>query len=94
MRKDELTDGSSWYVSSFHQTATTDSASAIRLGEIHFNPSGPSSVCHLPRENGVAYAAQEAWVMNETIRVSNDGMIPWCLMLIRGQAKHHLSNTI
>jgi ABC-type glutathione transport system ATPase component len=38
-------------------------------GEMYFNPSGPSSVCHLPREDGVAYAAQESWVLNDTIRV-------------------------
>lgn len=40
------------------------------LGEMHFIPSGPSSWFNLPREGGVAYAAQESWVQNETIRVS------------------------
>ncbi|KDR83044.1 hypothetical protein GALMADRAFT_134555 [Galerina marginata CBS 339.88] len=38
------------------------------LGEMHFVPSGPNSWFNLPREDGVAYAAQESWVQNETIR--------------------------
>ena len=38
------------------------------LGELHYVPSGPDSWFNLPREDGVAYAAQESWVQNETIR--------------------------
>ncbi|EMD41585.1 hypothetical protein CERSUDRAFT_110141 [Gelatoporia subvermispora B] len=38
------------------------------LGEMHYIPAGPSSYASLPRERGVAYAAQESWVQNETIR--------------------------
>ena len=38
------------------------------LGELHYIPSGLDSWFNLPRENGVAYAAQESWVQNETIR--------------------------
>ncbi|KAL5534538.1 hypothetical protein ACEPAG_1001 [Sanghuangporus baumii] len=38
------------------------------LGEMHFLPSGPTSWYNLPRSKGVAYAAQESWVQNETIR--------------------------
>ncbi|KAF8883986.1 P-loop containing nucleoside triphosphate hydrolase protein [Infundibulicybe gibba] len=38
------------------------------LGEMHFTPSGPNSWFNLPRKNGIAYAAQESWVQNETIR--------------------------
>ena len=38
------------------------------LGEMHFVPSAPDSWFHLPRSGGVAYAAQESWVQNETIR--------------------------
>ncbi|KZT06271.1 P-loop containing nucleoside triphosphate hydrolase protein [Laetiporus sulphureus 93-53] len=38
------------------------------LGEMHHIPSGPDSYFNLPREGGVAYAAQESWVQNETIR--------------------------
>ncbi|EIM92492.1 uncharacterized protein STEHIDRAFT_127305 [Stereum hirsutum FP-91666 SS1] len=38
------------------------------LGEMHFVPSGPGSWFNLPREGGVAYAAQESWVQNETIK--------------------------
>ncbi|KAJ7104533.1 hypothetical protein B0H15DRAFT_810457 [Mycena belliarum] len=38
------------------------------LGEMHFTPSSPRSWYNLPREGGVAYAAQESWVLNETIR--------------------------
>ncbi|CCO37550.1 ATP-binding cassette transporter abc4 Short=ABC transporter abc4 [Rhizoctonia solani AG-1 IB] len=38
------------------------------LGEMHFVPSAPDSWFALPREGGIAYAAQEPWVQNETIR--------------------------
>ncbi|EJD04272.1 uncharacterized protein FOMMEDRAFT_106872 [Fomitiporia mediterranea MF3/22] len=38
------------------------------LGEMHSLPSGPTSWYNLPRDKGVAYAAQESWVQNETIR--------------------------
>ncbi|KAJ3759326.1 P-loop containing nucleoside triphosphate hydrolase protein [Lentinula raphanica] len=38
------------------------------LGEMSFIRSGPDSFYHLPREGGVAYAAQESWVQNETIK--------------------------
>lgn len=38
------------------------------LGELHFMPS-PDSWYNLPRGDGVAYAAQEPWVQNETIKV-------------------------
>ncbi|QRW14592.1 ABC transporter transmembrane region [Ceratobasidium sp. AG-Ba] len=38
------------------------------LGEMHFVPSVPDAWFGLPRAGGVAYAAQEAWVQNETIR--------------------------
>lgn len=39
------------------------------LGELHFSPPGPDSWFNLPKEKGVAYAAQEPWVLNETIKV-------------------------
>ena len=35
---------------------------------MHFTPASPSSWYSLPRAGGVAYAAQESWVLNETIR--------------------------
>ena len=38
-------------------------------GEMHAIPSGPESFVELPREGGVAYAAQESWIQNETIKV-------------------------
>ncbi|KAI0800050.1 P-loop containing nucleoside triphosphate hydrolase protein [Fomes fomentarius] len=38
------------------------------LGEMHYIPSGPDSSINLPRARGVAYAAQESWVQNDTIR--------------------------
>jgi ABC-type multidrug transport system fused ATPase/permease subunit len=38
------------------------------LGEMHFEPHSPNSWFHLPRNGGVAYAAQESWVQNETIK--------------------------
>ena len=36
---------------------------------MHFVPMSPDSWYHLPRADGVSYAAQESWVQNETIRV-------------------------
>ena len=39
-------------------------------GEMHKIPTGPKSLVSLPRQDGVAYHAQESWVLNETIRVS------------------------
>ncbi|CCM00579.1 uncharacterized protein FIBRA_02614 [Fibroporia radiculosa] len=38
------------------------------LGEMHYIPAGPDSFVNLPRSGGIAYAAQESWVQNETIR--------------------------
>ncbi|VDB89909.1 unnamed protein product [Peniophora sp. CBMAI 1063] len=38
------------------------------LGEMHFKPLTPEAWVNLPREGGIAYAAQESWVQNETIR--------------------------
>ncbi|KAH9945600.1 hypothetical protein B0H21DRAFT_822934 [Amylocystis lapponica] len=38
------------------------------LGELHYIPSGPDSFYSLPRAGGVAYASQESWVQNETIK--------------------------
>ncbi|KAK0203772.1 hypothetical protein DFS33DRAFT_1431870 [Desarmillaria ectypa] len=38
------------------------------LGEMHYIHSGPGSWFNLPREGGVAYAAQESWVLNSTIK--------------------------
>ncbi|KAI0768312.1 P-loop containing nucleoside triphosphate hydrolase protein [Trametes elegans] len=38
------------------------------LGEMHYIPAGPDSFVNLPRQGGVAYAAQESWVQNETIK--------------------------
>ncbi|QRV86056.1 ABC transporter [Ceratobasidium sp. AG-Ba] len=38
------------------------------LGEMHFAPSLPDAWFGLPREGGISYAAQEAWIQNETIR--------------------------
>ncbi|KAF5324170.1 hypothetical protein D9619_011326 [Psilocybe cf. subviscida] len=38
------------------------------LGEMHYVPHGPDSWANLPRAAGIAYAAQESWIQNETIR--------------------------
>jgi ABC-type multidrug transport system fused ATPase/permease subunit len=38
------------------------------LGELHYVPHSSESWCSLPREGGVALAAQESWVMSDTIR--------------------------
>lgn len=39
------------------------------LGEMYYKPDGVGSWYNLPRESGIAYAAQESWVLNETIKV-------------------------
>jgi hypothetical protein len=39
------------------------------LGELHFTQPGPDSWYNLPKEDGVAYAAQEPWIINETVKV-------------------------
>ncbi|KAF9483590.1 hypothetical protein BDN70DRAFT_990288 [Pholiota conissans] len=38
------------------------------LGEMHFVPMAPDLWFNLPRSGGIAYAAQESWVQNDTIR--------------------------
>ncbi|KAH8108771.1 hypothetical protein DFH11DRAFT_1057276 [Phellopilus nigrolimitatus] len=38
------------------------------LGEMYYKPHGIGSWYNLPREAGIAYAPQETWVLNETIR--------------------------
>uniref|UniRef100_A0A8H8CG88 P-loop containing nucleoside triphosphate hydrolase protein n=1 Tax=Psilocybe cubensis TaxID=181762 RepID=A0A8H8CG88_PSICU len=38
------------------------------LGEMHFIKSGLDAWFNLPRSGGVAYAAQESWVQNDTIK--------------------------
>ncbi|KAJ8084433.1 hypothetical protein PM082_003203 [Marasmius tenuissimus] len=38
------------------------------LSEMYYIPVGSTSWYNLPREGGVAYAAQESWVQNETIK--------------------------
>lgn len=35
---------------------------------MHYVPSSLESWFNLPREGGIAYAAQESWVQNDTIR--------------------------
>jgi energy-coupling factor transporter ATP-binding protein EcfA2 len=43
------------------------------LGEMHYVKTNNDSWFNLPREHGVAYAAQEAWVISGTVKV---GRIP------------------
>ncbi|KAJ7457047.1 P-loop containing nucleoside triphosphate hydrolase protein [Mycena latifolia] len=40
------------------------------LGETYFIPSSPESWYNLPRDGGVAYAAQESWVQSDTIKAN------------------------
>ncbi|KAJ6500769.1 P-loop containing nucleoside triphosphate hydrolase protein [Mycena sanguinolenta] len=40
------------------------------LGEMHFLPSSHDSWFSLPRDAGVAYAAQQSWVQNDTIKAN------------------------
>lgn len=39
------------------------------LGEMYYKPYGTGSWYNLPRDGGIAYAPQESWVLNETVRV-------------------------
>ncbi|KAL1741080.1 hypothetical protein HDZ31DRAFT_46206, partial [Schizophyllum fasciatum] len=47
------------------------------LGEMHFVPSVPDSWYNLPRADGVAYAAQESWVLSDTIKNNILFGAPW-----------------
>ncbi|KAF7346206.1 hypothetical protein MSAN_01847500 [Mycena sanguinolenta] len=38
------------------------------LGEMHFVPAGPNPWVNLPRQGGVAYASQQPWIENATIK--------------------------
>ncbi|KAJ7148957.1 hypothetical protein C8R43DRAFT_1088261 [Mycena crocata] len=46
----------------------TGSGFVVFYCEMHWIPSSPESWYNLPRDLGVAYAAQESWVLNQTIR--------------------------
>ena len=48
------------------------------LGELHYVPNGPDAYVSLPRAGGVAYAAQESWVQNETIKVRLRSLLGIC----------------
>ena len=50
-------------------------------GEMHFEPNGANAGFRLPRGGGVAYAAQEAWVQNETIKASRTHRAPRSLTI-------------
>lgn len=39
------------------------------LGEMYYKAHGVGSWHSLPREGGIAYAPQETWVLNDTIKV-------------------------
>ena len=41
------------------------------LGEMYYLPRRSESWYNLPRAGGIAYAAQESWVLNDTVRVSH-----------------------
>ncbi|KZT05118.1 uncharacterized protein LAESUDRAFT_656777, partial [Laetiporus sulphureus 93-53] len=44
-------------------------------GEMHYIPAGLDSYIQLPHDGGVAYAAQESWVQNETISYSQNNIV-------------------
>ena len=46
----------------------TDQVSTC-AGEMYDNPHDVTSWYNLPRSGGVAYASQESWVLNATIKV-------------------------
>lgn len=51
----------------------------LDAGEMYHIPHGPTSWSNLPREGGIAYAPQESWVINATVKVCVD-----CSSLFRG----------
>lgn len=64
------------------------------IGEMHYIPAGPESYVQLPREGGVAYATQESWVLNATIRVSYAITIPSSdIDPLDGSGQHHIWGT-
>ena len=54
------------------------------LGEMHATQAGPDAFVRLPRAGGVAYAAQESWVQNESIRVGRRRCSAACGRSARG----------
>ncbi|KAF7792450.1 hypothetical protein EIP86_003487 [Pleurotus ostreatoroseus] len=50
------------------------------LGEMHYVPLGPNCLVSLPRHGGIAYHAQESWVLSETIRPSMKKVIYQCAL--------------
>ena len=42
------------------------------LGEMYYHPLSSQSFVKLPRLGGVAYQAQESWILSETIRVRSN----------------------
>ncbi len=59
------------------------------LGEMYYKPDGIGSWYNLPREAGIAYAAQESWVLNETIKVRLNKYL-----FISPDLNYHLYRTI
>lgn len=49
----------------------THTFSKFIIGEMHCKMLGPNSLVSLPRDGGIAFHAQESWVLNETIQVSS-----------------------
>jgi hypothetical protein len=47
------------------------SAVDLFIGEMHFIPSNSESRYNLPRTDGISYAPQESWVLNDTIKASS-----------------------
>lgn len=48
---------------------------------MHFERQSTGSWFNLPREDGIAYAAQESWVQNETIQVNSVMLMALCWTL-------------
>ena len=42
---------------------------------MYYSPHGPDSWYNLPKHLGIAYAAQESWVFNATVKVSDSFVI-------------------
>ena len=49
------------------------------IGEMHCIPTAPDSFVHQPRFcGGIAYVAQEPWILQDTVRVRTSIVGPWC----------------
>ena len=65
------------------------------LGEMYYTPNNLDAWYNLPQDGGISYAAQESWVLNETVRVSYFIHQYYCTIVIDNppllfEGQHHI----